>query len=61
MPILWFLHTLRGVLSTKLIPVHFPSNIVLDEQSQRDGNLFSSSTKRLYEKILGKRCRTCPV
>lgn len=27
--ILWFLHTLRGVLSTKLMPVHFPSNTFL--------------------------------
>ncbi len=24
--ILWFLHTLNGVLSTKLMPVHLPSN-----------------------------------
>ena len=53
--ILWFLHTLRGVLSTQLMPVHFPSNTFLMNRAKGMATSFSSSTKRLYETTFGKR------
>ena len=45
--ILWFLHTLRGVLSTKLMPVHFPSSTFLMNRAKGMAISFSSSTNRL--------------
>ena len=53
--ILWFLHTLRGVLSTKLMPVHFPSSTFLMNRAKGMAISFSSSTNRLYETTFGKR------
>ena len=43
----WFLHTLSGVLSTKLMPVHLPSNTFLMNRARGMATSFSSSTKRL--------------
>ena len=45
--ILWFLHTLSGVLSTKLMPVHLPSNTFFINKAKGTATCFSSSTKRL--------------
>ena len=55
--ILWFRHTLRGVLSAKLMPVHLPSSTFLMNSARGMATSFSSSTNRLYETTSGKRWR----
>lgn len=45
--ILWLRHTLRGMLSTILIPVHLPSKIFLMKIVKGRDPFFSNSTKRL--------------
>ena len=52
-------HTRKGVLSTKLIPVHSPSRTCLMNAVNCNRTSFSSSTKRLYDTVLGKRCLQC--
>lgn len=39
------LHTRKGVLSTKLIPVHLPQMYIFDEQDQQNGHLFFQFNK----------------
>ena len=51
----WLRHTRKGVLSTKLIPVHSPSRTCLMNAVNCNSTSFSSSTKRLYDTVLGKR------
>ena len=55
----WFLQTLSGVLSTKLMPVHLPSSTFLMKMVSGTATSFSSSTKRLYDTIFGNKCRRC--
>ena len=55
--ILWFLQTRKGVLSTKLIPVHLPKSTFLMNRARGIATSRWSSTKRLYETTFGNRWR----
>ena len=46
--ILWFLHTRKGILSMKLIPVHLPKNTFLMNRASGIATFFSNSTKSGY-------------
>lgn len=50
--ILWFLQTRSGVLSTKLMPVHFPNKTFLINKASGMTTSLSNSTIRLYETTL---------
>ena len=55
----WLRHTRRGVLSTKLIPVHSPNNTCLIKTVSCRSTSFSNSTKRLYDTVLGNISLQC--
>lgn len=57
--ILWVLHTRRGVLSTKLMPVHFPKRTFFIKIANGMAMVFWSSTKRLYDTTFGNKCQRC--
>lgn len=52
--ILWFLHTRKGILSTKQMSIHLPKKKPLDEKSQRDGNVFFQFNKTVVRNDLWK-------
>ncbi len=61
MCIRWLRHTRNRVLSTKLMPVHFPNRHFFTKMTNCTTTDFSSSVNLLYETVFGAQMPVSPT